>query len=387
MCLQAQETTEKKDYPFLERTFFQINLGYVNYGFDESLLNEGFTTSGYYKNPFSGRLLLGYKIDKNWALQYGVMRPAVWFEFENVNGTDLKKSVFVNSWFLTLSRQFSLNDRWSLIAETGPARVTRKGFLLGTNRGVEDKDYFSVMSVAGLKYHLNNQWDLSAQAMFIPTESADQPSIYQFTAGFQYNLSNLVPKEFHETSDVFFPKNTLQIGYANDAIGYAANKFFSMQARIGNFRSAGLPVFWYGDAKASHTLHLNYNRTVYKGKKILTLGYGVSFTAFQSTIENDWVIALSVYPQINFYFWRNESFNMYANYSLIGPTYLSVEDIDGFETGPKVTYQDFMGVGAYFGKNNSYNAELKIIHYSNGNIFNRNAGVAIPLVFTFGKSF
>ena len=197
----------------------------------------------------------------------------------------------------------------------------------------------------------------------------------------------MVPKQFHEENDIFFPKHTLQLGYSNDFIGYAPNKFFSLQSRIGNFRSAGIPIFWYGDAKASNTIALNYNRTVYKGKKILTLGYGASVTAFQSSLEKEWVMALSVYPQISFFFWRKPEFNMYATYSLIGPTYLSKENIDGFETGPKVTYQDFMGIGAYLGSENKWNAELKIIHYSNGNIFNQNDGVAIPMVFTIGRSF
>ena len=383
----GQENKKDSDYPFLSKAFFQINLGYVDYGFDESILNDGFEVSGYRRNPFSGRLLLGYKFNEEWALQYGVMRPAVWFEFENVNGTNLNKSVFVNSWFLSLSRHFKIDNNWSLFAEAGPARVTRKGFLLGNLRGVEDRDYFSLLTVGGIKYKLNDRWDLSAQTVYTPETSSNNTPIYQFTAGIQYNLSKLVPKEYHEESEVFFPKNTFQLGYANDAVGYAANKFFSLQARVGNFRSVGVPIFWYGDAKAQHTFHLNYNRTVYKGKKIFSLSWGSSLTAFQSTLEKEWVVALSIYPQLNFYFWRNEDFNMYANYSVIGPTYISVSDIDGLETGPNVTYQDFMGVGAYFGKNNSYNAELKIIHYSNGNIFNKNDGVAIPLVFTFGKSF
>lgn len=386
MVAQQDEVAEK-DYPILANTFIQINLGYLNYPYDEGLLNEGFTTSGYKKNPFSGRLMLGYKFDENWAIQYGVLRPAVWFEFEKVNGTNLTKSVFLNSWFLTLSRNFSLSDKWSIYTEAGPARVTRKGFLLGENRGVEDEEYFSLMAVGGLKYKLNNRWDLTAQAMYIPKHNDSQGAVSQFTAGFQYNLSELVPKEYHETTDVFFPKNTLQLGYSNDFIGFFANKFFSFQSRIGSFENFGVPVFWYGDVKASNTVHLNYHRTVYKGRKILSLGWGASATAFESSRDRDWVYALSIYPQIDFYFWREQQFAMYANYSLIGPTFISKENIDGLETGPEFTYQDFMGVGAYFGKDHSYNFELKIIHYSNGNIFNQNDGVAVPLMFTFGKSF
>jgi len=84
---------------------------------------------------------------------------------------------------------------------------------------------------------------------------------------------------------------------------------------------------------------------------------------------------------------RRNSFDMYTNYSLIGPTYLTKSNIDNLETGPKITYQDTMGLGVFFGKKRAYNAELRIMHYSNGNIFTKNSGVAIPIQFTIGKTF
>jgi len=46
-----------------------------------------------------------------------------------------------------------------------------------------------------------------------------------------------------------------------------------------------------------------------------------------------------------------------------------------------------MGLGVFFGKKRAYNLELRIMHYSNGNIFPQNSGVAIPIQFTFGKTF
>ena len=77
---------------------------------------------------------------------------------------------------------------------------------------------------------------------------------------------------------------------------------------------------------------------------------------------------------------------MYLNYSIIGPTYLTKKNIDNLPTGPKLTYQDFMGIGAFFGKHRKYNFELRIMHYSNGNISPQNDGVAIPVMLTFGKT-
>ena len=52
-----------------------------------------------------------------------------------------------------------------------------------------------------------------------------------------------------------------------------------------------------------------------------------------------------------------------------------MSDIDGLGTGPKFTYQDFMGIGVFFGKKRNYNFDIRIMHYSNGNLFYNNAGL------------
>ena len=61
--------------------------------------------------------------------------------------------------------------------------------------------------------------------------------------------------------------------------------------------------------------------------------------------------------------------------------------IDGRKTGERFTFQDFMGVGAFFGKTHRMNAEIGIKHYSNGNIFTSNASIKIPLTLTLGLAF
>ncbi|HWJ25865.1 MAG TPA: acyloxyacyl hydrolase, partial [Flavisolibacter sp.] len=78
---------------------------------------------------------------------------------------------------------------------------------------------------------------------------------------------------------------------------------------------------------------------------------------------------------------------LYFNYSVAGPSYISKVVIDSSETGKHFTFQDFMGMGIFAGKNRHLNAEIKIQHYSNGNIFPRNAGVKVPLTFNLGYAF
>ncbi len=54
--------------------------------------------------------------------------------------------------------------------------------------------------------------------------------------------------------------------------------------------------------------------------------------------------------------------------------------------GKHFTFQDFIGVGAFFGKARRMNAEFGVKHYSNGNIFTPNPGIMIPLTLTVGLS-
>jgi hypothetical protein len=74
-------------------------------------------------------------------------------------------------------------------------------------------------------------------------------------------------------------------------------------------------------------------------------------------------------------------------YSYAGPTYISKVIIDGLGTGSHFTFQDFMGVGAFIGKDRNLSVGLKISHYSNGNLFVDNASLKIPLTISLGYTF
>jgi hypothetical protein len=46
-----------------------------------------------------------------------------------------------------------------------------------------------------------------------------------------------------------------------------------------------------------------------------------------------------------------------------------------------------MGLGAFIGHRKKTKAEIRISHYSNGNLFPQNAGVTVPLTVIVGRSF
>jgi hypothetical protein len=46
-----------------------------------------------------------------------------------------------------------------------------------------------------------------------------------------------------------------------------------------------------------------------------------------------------------------------------------------------------MGAGVFLGSHRTMSAGVKINHYSNGNIFTKNAGVKIPVTVALGYAF
>jgi hypothetical protein len=387
---QDENESKTKLTNFLAKSYYSINLGGVFYPFSNDNLIDGYQTETFSRNWFSGRLLLGHKLTDDLSLQFGTMRPASWFKYDNVNNIGYDRSVWVNAWSLSLKKDFKLYNNTSFYAEAGIANLTRFGFLIEDKEIYEDAHYGSLLYGFGVQHRLTDAWRLSLNGTFLPKSTKhNQPSISQVSLGFEYHLQQLDDKKAQEfaSNDHFFPTNILQFSYGTSAIGFGVNRFFGMSLKVGSFESFGIPVFWVGEVKAKHAFSLTYQRLIFRTEKIFSLDWGASVTAFQSELTNENVFAFSIFPVLRFYLLRKKDFDFYTNYSIIGPTFLTKSNIDGLETGPKITYQDTMGFGVFFGKERKYNFELRIMHYSNGNIFTGNDGVAVPLQFTLGKTF
>ena len=389
-CQENQKENPKTKFTnFLANSYYSLNFGGIFYPFSNDHLIDGFATETFSKNRFSGRLLLGHKINEDLSVQFGTMRPASWFKYDNVNNIGYERSVWINAWSLSLKKDFKINNKINLFAEAGIANVTRFGFSINDQVIYDDAHFASLVYGFGLQYRLSDKWRLSANGTFLPKSTKNnQPSISQATLGFEYHLQQVDDKTAAEyaKNEYFFPKNIFQVSYGTGEIGFGFNQFFGMSLPVGNFDSFGVPIFWVGEVKAQHALSLTYQRLIYRSEKIFSLDWGASATYFQSREGTD-VFAFSIFPVLRFYLWRKPTFDFYANYSIIGPAYITKSDIDNSKTGPNITYQDTMGFGVFFGEKREYNFELRIMHYSNGNIFTRNAGVAIPLQFTIGKTF
>jgi hypothetical protein len=233
----------------------------------------------------------------------------------------------------------------------------------------------------GLELHLNKKWDIVAGTTYTPEiKKSRQPHTIFHSLGFRYNMQPL-PDELakkNAAAGYIFPKNLLQLGYTTNVAGYGVNDFVS---------KGPVPIFWGGRIEIAKGAFLRYQRNIFHTRKFFSFDIGTSFGWWQGRKNKENVFTLSAYPVFRFSLVRTKPADFYFNYCVAGPSYISRTMIDGLNSGRHFTFQDFMGIGVFAGKQRHINAELIINHYSNGNIFPDNAGLKIPLTFHVGYAF
>jgi hypothetical protein len=379
----AHAQDKRYQYPgFLRNAYFGVNVGYIHYPFTNANLQPGYTAAAVKIPPVAVKMLLiGHQFNKHVAAQISYMRPVNWVEYRDVNGDQKKHSVWMNIGALTVKGQAPVAKKISLYGEGGFALVTRNGFEINNAPVVKDATYGSVLLGGGLQYHINKKWDLLLGGVWSPAnEKHDQPYTIFFSGGFNYHLRALSKEKVERNAKAgyHFPLNLLQVGYSTNVLGYGANKFFS---------DDGLPIFWGGDAVVSQGLTIQYHRNIFRSRKVFSLDWGAGASWWRSRELKQDFFTFSLFPMMRFTPIRTRSADIYFNYAVAGPTYISRVMIDNENTGRHFTFYDFMGMGLFAGKNKKLNAEIRIGHYSNGNIFPSNAGVKVPLTFNAGYCF
>jgi hypothetical protein len=120
---------------------------------------------------------------------------------------------------------------------------------------------------------------------------------------------------------------------------------------------------------------------------VFALDWGVSASSWLSDKSEQRFYTIAVFPVLRFNVLHTGPLDAYIAYSAAGPAYISRRVIDGIDTGEHFTFQDTVGSGAFLGERRNVNVEVRIGHYSNGNIFPENAGVKVPLSLNLGCAF
>jgi Lipid A 3-O-deacylase (PagL)/Outer membrane protein beta-barrel domain len=385
----AQNDSSKNLYrrmqypPGLLNSNFGVSIGYLHYNFTAKQLEPGFSVSSVNVPPIGVRVnLIGHRFNKYLSANIHYMRPVGWVKYKNVNGDNEEHSVWMNIAGLTLQSQLPLSKKVSLYGEAGLGIITRKGFKINNVWAVKNAGYATGFFETGFRYHVNPRWDLLASLSYSPANGNEkQPATYFYSIGFTNNMRPLSKEklEAKRKAGYKFPRNTIQIGIAPGGIGYGVNNFVSKDSPI--------PFFWGGDAEVRSGVALHYHRNIFHARKVFSFDWGVSASFWKSRLEKADFFTLSVFPVLRFNVIHTQPADFYFYYSIAGPSYISKIIIDGANTGRHFTFQDLLGIGSFIGKNRKINTEIKIGHYSNGNIYPYNDGVKVPLTFCVGYTF
>ena len=378
---QSAAVDTRTQWPaWLRDSYISLNAGAVDYLFTPQQLQPGFRVGAIETPHTTARaILFGHEFTPYLAIQGSYIRPVKYISYDDVNGSGNHYHVRVNFGTVTLRPQLPLGSHILLYGEAGMSITSRTGFNVNGVPALTDGHYTTLLSGGGVAYRLNPKWDLEAGAVYSPGKaSINQPHSILTSAGFRYTMRALpqaVVDANRETGYVF-PRQVIQIEYSTGT-GYGVNDFVSTT----------VPVFWGGNAKVDFGVAPHYERNVFHARKMFAFDVGVSAGTYKTRERSDRFFTMSLYPLFRLTFLRTQPADVYFNYSLVGPTYISKIILDGLDTGHHFTFQDFMGIGMFTGKNRNLNLGVKINHYSNGNVFTQNAGVKIPLTFSLGYAF
>jgi hypothetical protein len=392
ISINTMAQDERAQLPLvLRNAYFGVSVGSINYDFGAMPFNApaGYILNNVVVNHPAVRLVLyGYEFNKYLSAQITYMRPVSWvFYYYDRAGIQKneRSSVWMNVGGLTLRPQLPISNRISINGEAGLGLVTRHGFnALDGTPIISGVTYPSVLLGGGINYKLNNNWSLIASGAYTPKESSvNQPATTFISAGFNYKLTPVSDENIEKSVNTGYinPKQWFQIGYSTNLLGYGINNVLEKAS-----------LFWGGDVEVYQGLSFNYHRNIFHTAKVFALDWGVSASTWQTsgigkTITyptKESFFTLSVFPELRFNFLHTQPFDAYFYYSVAGPTYISKTILDGVDTGEHFTFQDNIGLGMFFGKNRNLNAELKIGHYSNGNVFPQNGAIKIPLSLNVG---
>lgn len=376
---RAQPGEQRIQYPWgLKNSYFGVNIGYINYSFSAAQLEPGFAVGAVKIPHIAPRLILyGHQFNKYLSAQISYMRPVDWVVYTNINGDNENHSVWMNTGSLTLATQVPLHKKFSLFAEAGLGIVTRKGFDINYVPVIKSTTYSTGFFGGALQYHLNRKWDLQLSTAFTPeNKKQKQPQTVFFAAGFNYRLKELSTEKVQSNirSGYYFAKHMLQLSYSTNGLGYGVNDLFSKT----------LPLFWGGAAHLKQGVSVHYQRNIFHARKVFSLDWAAGMGYWKSRKKGDAFFTMSLYPVLRFTAFRSRKTDLYVEYTVAGPTFISKTLIDNETTGRHFTFYDAMGIGMFTGKKKNLNAGIRIAHFSNGNVFAENNGVKVPLSFSLG---
>src|SRR5258708_1709810 len=375
-----REDTRTQYPPFLANSYFSVNVGSLFYAFAQRQLEPGFLAGSTAAPHAAARVaLFGHELTPAVSVEVTYMRPVRFVTYRNINGDEQAHHVWTGFGGAAVKGRAPIAGRTSIYGEAGLGIASRHGFTRDGAPIVRDATYASLLLGAGVEYHLSSTRDLTAGATFLPSNARNHGSrAVMVDGGFRYTMRPLPQArvDANRQGGFLFREHLFQIEYST-GFGYAINTFLSTK----------VPVFWEGNVRVDRGVAIHYDRNVFHTRRIFALDLGTSVSVWRSRINGQGFGTVSVYPLLRFTPVRTKPADVYFCYSLAGPTYMSARTLDGRDLGSRFTFQDFMGAGAFIGRDKRTTVGVKINHYSNGNLFSEHAALIVPVTFTVGRAF
>lgn len=379
-CYAQNEDPRTKLPDFFYNSSIGVNVGYSKFAFDQSNLAPGFTASDVINTRAGIRATIDHYFYPYLAMQISLMRPFLWVHYLNVNGDNDHNSVWTSLFGLALKPTWPITPQFKLFGEGGLGYISRHGFNVNGNYAIDNGEVVTPMVGGGLEYYFTPSWSADVSLLYaFANHSKNQPYTFYSGLGVRYHL--LPPTDVKEVavSPYIFPENMVQIGFMNE-------DFFSVDFSK-YLTPPYLPIFWDSNLHAKNGYMFNYERNFFHTQKWFSLDWGVSggYWTYKDTDQTFYTV--SIFPEFKIWLLRCPSFDGYFTYEVAGPTYISRTKLGETNIGEHFTFQDFVGLGVLAGEQRNLNIEVRLVHFSNGNLFANNPGFNVPLMLHIGYAF
>ena len=121
------------------------------------------------------------------------------------------------------------------------------------------------------------------------------------------------------------------------------------------------------------------------GRSTLLMGVGYSYLWTDEDINTDTHV-VSLLPAYRYTFPKYKDIQWFIHVA-IGPSIMSSKNLGYQEQGSKFIFNDYIGFGARFGKNDEWELSYAWRHLSNADIHKPNHGFDVPFYISLGRVF
>lgn len=113
------------------------------------------------------------------------------------------------------------------------------------------------------------------------------------------------------------------------------------------------------------------------------LDFNIGFSANFSSIKQDNIFALSLFPELEYVLFPSNKLTPFVNWSIAGISYLNKDNFNN-EPIAHFLFQDYLSVGLLYDR---FELSLMFTHYSGGGILTKEKGYDIPYTIALGYKF